>query len=134
MRRAAVILALAAGLPAQAASLSPAGADLGRLNAADITGALTVTVELEGDRPAASHVIARFQNNQPLSLGRDGLWAPWDGSPATLDEAGAETANGVMTFRLMERVPADLFYPVAFTLIYDTPAGRKSGTLVLDGP
>jgi hypothetical protein len=122
------------GLPAFGGTLSTAGADLGRVNAATLAKGLVVTAELGDDRPLAAHVIARFKNNEPLTLGRDGLWEPWDGDVATLPEASAVVADGKIAVRVLDSVPEQLFYPVYFTLVYRTPAGMKFGTLVLEGP
>lgn len=131
---AALLAILIVAFPATAATLSTSDADLGRIAAAALTDGLEITVEIGEDRPIAAHVVARFQNNQPVMRGADGLWAPWDGDPGRLDDVGARLADGRLTFRLLDRQPEDLFYPVSFTVMYRTDAGFKSGTLVVDGP
>lgn len=120
--------------PASAATLSTSDADLGRVAAAALTNGLEISVEIGDDRPTATHIVARFQNNQPVMQGADGLWAPWNGDHSKLDDVGATLAGGRLTFHLLDRPPEDLFYPVSFTVIYRTDEGYKSGTLVVDGP
>jgi len=129
-------LAIAAGIApaAWASSLTPHDTDLGRVKASALTDGLSISVDLGNDKPSSSHVVARFQNNQPLMLGADGLWAPWDGSLAGIDHAAATIANGKLTFRIFDTIPSGLFYPVSFTVIYRTDADLKSGTLTVDAP
>jgi hypothetical protein len=127
--------ALVIGDPVIAASLSTDGVDLGRVSAASVKDGLNVTVELGDDMPAATHIIARHQNNQPLMRGADGFWAPWDGEPGTLEDVAAIVSDRKLTFHIFDRLPEDLFYPAIFTLTYRTAAdGLKSGTIVVDGP
>jgi hypothetical protein len=126
--------ALIFAVPANAASLSSIDADLGRVHAADLSEGLSISVDLGGDVPSATHVIARFQNNRPHMRGTDGLWAPWNGDVNTLDDAGAAIADGILIFDVLEGLPTGLFYPVSFTVVYRTTAGLKSGTIVVDGP
>jgi hypothetical protein len=119
---------------ATAASLSPADTSLGRVKAAALKDGLTVTVDLGEDIPTATHIIARFQNNQPLMRGRDGLWAPWTGDMKQIDDAAAVIAGDKLIFRILDSKPEALFYPASFTVVYRTEAGVKSGTITVDGP
>jgi hypothetical protein len=122
------------GHGAFASSLSPNDTKLGRVKAAALKAGLSVSADLGDDAPSTTHVIARFQNNQPLMLGRDGLWAPWNGDLSKLDDAGATVADKTITFRIFDKLPDALFYPVSFTVVYRTDAGLKSGTITVDGP
>jgi hypothetical protein len=119
---------------AAAASLSPADTNLGRVKASLLKDGLTVTIDLGEDIPTATHVIARFQNNQPLMRGRDGLWAPWAGDMKQIDEAAAAVVDKKLIFRILDAKPGALFYPASFTVVYRTDAGVKSGTITVDGP
>jgi hypothetical protein len=119
---------------AAAASLSPADTNLGRVKAPVLKDGLTISVDLNGDVPSATHVLVRFQNNQPLMLGRDGLWALWNGDPTRLDEAGAVVADKKIVFRIFDKLPDAFFYPVSFTVMYRAGDVLKSGTITLDEP
>src|SRR5688572_2120434 len=110
MRAVGAVLLLFAAAPAAAEVLSESGTDLGRVTAIAARGSLEVSVDAAGDTPEATHIIARFQNNQPLMKGRDGLWALWDGDTATLDEAGAVFDGKKITFQLLSE-PAEPFFP-----------------------
>ena len=141
IKRAACMLAalvcLAHGALAQTltpAPLTPAGTDLGRVAAKTLTDGLSITVDIGEDVPTATHLIVRFQNNQPLMRGADGLWATWNGDPQRLDEAGAVAADRKLVFQIFPRLPDAFFYPVSFTVAYETAGGVKSGTLTVDGP
>ncbi|MBY0510297.1 MAG: hypothetical protein K2P94_09095 [Rhodospirillaceae bacterium] len=119
---------------AAAASLSSADTNLGRVKAAVLQEGLTVTIDLGDDIPTATHIIARFQNNQPLMRGRDGLWAPWAGDMTQLDEVTAVVADKKLIVRVLDAKPEALFYPASFTVVYRTETGVKSGTITVDGP
>ena len=114
--------------------LSSTGADLGRVSVSGLDNGLRLTVDIGEDQPSAAHVIARFQNNQPLMQGRDGLWAPWSGDQVRLDEAATSATHGRLTFHLLTAPLPELFFPVSFTLIYRTHGEVKFGILVVDGP
>jgi len=131
---AALAAALCFAGPASAATLSAEGTDLGRAKAAALQDGLNITVDLGGDVPTATHIIARFQNNQPLMQGTDGLWAPWNGDLSKLDDVAVLAAGGKLIFKIFDRLPEALFYPVSFTVVYRTTDGLKSGTLTVDGP
>ena len=122
------------GIPAFADSLDLADRNLGRVVAEKLESGLEIVIDVGDDNPTATHIIARFQNNQPLMRGADGLWAPWNGDPQALEDAGASLADRRLTFYVFDQLPADMFYPVSFTVAYRTPAGLKSGTLTLDAP
>ena len=126
-----------AGFAVAALLSQPAAAmdlDLDRIAATQVKDGLSITVDVGDDVPTAVSVIARFQNNQPLMLGRDGLWAPWNGDLQKLDDVGATPDKGKLTLRVFDHLPKDLFFPVSFTVAYRTAEGLKSGTLVVDGP
>jgi hypothetical protein len=120
--------------PVSAATLSAGDTNLGRVKAAAIQDGLNITVDLGGDVPTATHIIARFQNNRPLMQGPDGLWAPWNGDLSKLDDVAVLPAGEKLIFQIFDRLPEGLFYPVSFTLVYRTAEGLKSGTLTVDGP
>ena len=131
---AALALTFCVGHAALAASLTSTDADLGRIRAAALHDGLSVSVDLGDDAPFATHVVARFQNNQPLMLGRDGLWAPWNGDLHHIDEAAADTVGKKLIFRIFDSAPDEMFFPVSFTVMYRTDAAIKSGTITVDGP
>lgn len=119
---------------AYAASLTSSDTNLGRVKATAVKNGLSVSVDIGDDVPTSAHVIARFQNNQPLMLGRDGLWAPWNGDQQRIDAAAFVLTGKKITFPIFDKLPDGLFYPVSFTVIYRTDAGLKSGTVTVDGP
>ncbi len=132
----AFITALTMLLPtsAFAATLSATDANLGREKAAALKEGLDIAVDIGDDLPTTTHIIARFQNNQPLMQGSDGLWAPWNGDALKLDNVAVTPADGKLVFHIFGRLPDGLFYPVSFTVAYRTADGLKSGTLTVDAP
>ncbi len=134
MKRLLFLGILMLATPVSAATLSPDDTDLGRITAAKAADGLVIAVDADDKMPLATHVVARFQNNQPLMRGRDGLWAVWDGDPAHLDDVGVIPAEGKFSFAIFDRLPAGLFFPVSFTVIVQGATGLTSGTLVVDGP
>jgi hypothetical protein len=119
---------------AEAASLSEAGTDLGRVNGATLPEGLSVAVELGGIVPQGSFLIARFQDNPPLMKASDGLWQPWDGDTATLVDAGAVASADSITFPIVGEFAADFSFPVVFTIGVKTESGPRSAFIAVDGP
>jgi hypothetical protein len=130
----AFFLAGALTWPAAAATLSDGDTNLGRISAQALPQGLTIPVDLDGDIPLATYVIARFQNNRALMRTSDGSWLPWDAETSALAESGATLTGDTLIFRIVDWVPSGLFFPVSFTVAYRTASGLKSGTVVIDAP
>ena len=131
---ATALMAVVLASPAPAATLSPHDADLGRVSASALTNGLSVTVDVGGDVPLTTHVIARFQNNRPLMRDGEGQWTPWNGSVQALSDSHATLNGSTLVFPILTWLPRDLFYPISVTVAYQTADGVKSGTLVIDAP
>lgn len=132
--RCAPLLALMFAGAAQAASLSEAGTDLGRVNASTLSAGLSVTVDLEDAQAQTAFLIARFQDNRPLMKASDGLWEPWDGDTATLADAGLRVSEGTITFPIVGEFAPEFSFPCVFTIGVVTEAGVRSAFIVVDGP
>jgi len=130
------VIALLAGLTgrADAASLSEAGTDLGRVSVASLAEGLALTVELDGAVPNGTFLIARFQDNQPLMKASDGYWQPWDGDMATLADAHLVTSETSVTFPIVGEFAPDFSFPVVFTVGVKTETGVRSAFIAVDGP
>lgn len=121
-----------AGAAASAATLTDSGANFGRRSAADLPKGLTVTVAGPAATPDACFVIARYQDNRPLMLARDGLWEPWDGDPATLTDSGCVHEADQLAFEITTNPLSDMPFPVVFTFGYRFLGETRSGFLTVD--
>jgi hypothetical protein len=114
--------------------LSNAGTFLGRLNTSDINSPVHITVDLAGDDPVATYVMARFQNNTPYSLIPNGDWESWSEKETDLvDTEFAPNLDGTLTFEILDEIVSLDYLPVIFTVAYSIEDGSlKSGYLVID--
>lgn len=113
--------------------LSDGGTELGRFRVSDVSPSLSLTVDLAGDVPEATFVMARFQNNQPVQRSPSGDWIPWNESADGLVDNGLlPSADGTLTFELTRIDLSAQFLPIIFTVAYQTEAGIKSGYVVID--
>lgn len=114
--------------------LSDSGTFLGRVSSEDIDTAIQVTVNLWGDEPVATYVMARFQNNTPQHRIQNGEWVPWNETTADLVDSGIGlNPDGTLTFVLVNKDLSMDFLPVVFTVAYAIEDGSlKSGYMVVD--
>ena len=105
--------------------LTPSGAELGRSPG----GRVERSVDLAGDQPVATFILARRAGQPMLQRTQSGAWEQGDGDAASLIDSRLPIGVGTVTFRLDESpVGAD-----ALILGYRTPDGLKFGILGLGG-
>jgi len=116
-----------------ASSLTPDGVNLGRIDVAALSEALQININLDGDKPIDTFVVARFQNNKPRQRREDGFWVPWDGHYTTLLNNTVERSRtGQLIFSITNEELSEQFLPIIFTIGYNTENQTKSGFLVVD--
>lgn len=115
-------------------TLSDSGTFLGRVSLSDLKTPVQITVNLYEDKPVATYVMARFQNNTPLHRIQDGDWVRWRETSGDLIDAGFEpNPDGTLTFVLVNTDLSVEFLPVIFTVAYALEDGiLKSGYMVVD--
>ncbi len=105
--------------------LTASGAELGKISG----GIVERSVDLDGDQPVATFVVARMAGNLMLQRTPVGGWTTWDGDVATLVDSRLPLGVGTLVYRV-EGSPAGAD---ALILGYRTPEGVKFGVLGLGG-
>lgn len=95
---------------------------------------LNLTVQLHGDAPTATHVFARFANNQPRQRTNEGFWIPWSGNPADLIDNRFKPAGDTLTFKITDEDLEGAFLPVTFFVAYRVGGVMKSGSIAVVRP
>ena len=138
MRASAVMLvfALCIGGPSAAVEtgqLSTTGTDFGRINVGATKKALSLSIEINDQDVVATYAVARLQNNAPRKRMESGYWVPWDGQAETLADLGLlPSADGVLTFPLVDEDLSAEFLPITFTVIVRTAEDVRWGYVVID--
>lgn len=95
---------------------------------------LSITVQLQGDVPTATHVFARFANNQPRQRTNEGFWIPWSGNPADLIDNRFKPVGDTLTFKITNEDLEGAFLPVTFFVAYRVGGLMKSGSVTVVRP
>lgn len=132
----AVALAHAAigAAPAAAADvLSQDGTILANIRIEPAQADVSRTINLQGDVPLASYVIAR-QHSTNLLLQRNnlGFWVPWNGDPSTLIDNRFVAQGGALTFKLLKEDLSAALFPLTVILAYRTASGLKYGQFEIE--
>ncbi len=147
----AVLTAMLVGIFCHGAGISFAADTLGAQGAvADTLGAqgavlatpipataakpLNFTVKLNGDRPVATYVFARFSNNQPLQRSNEGYWVPWSGNAADLIDNKFKPIGDNLTFKISDEDLSSAFLPAQFFVAYKVGTTLKYGSLMVVRP
>ncbi len=113
--------------------LSADGEMLGRVTVSELNPMLRITIDLAGDDPHETYVMARFQNNQPQQRLPNGSWALWnEQTDSLLDNEFTPNEDGTLTFDLIYDDLSGQFLPIVFTVAYQTESGLKSGHVMID--
>jgi hypothetical protein len=105
--------------------LTPAGVELGRATG----GSVERSVDLDGDQPVTTFVVARVGAGSMLQRTAAGAWTEWNGDPAALIDARLPIGVGTVTYR----IDASPLGANALILGYRTPEALKYGVLALGG-
>jgi hypothetical protein len=122
-----------ASVAAKPLQLSIFGADFGRVSVEDVGNRLSLAVNVGELEVVSTHAVARFQSNMPRKRTANGFWLPWDGQTETLIDLKLKpSADGVLSFALIEEDLSAQFLPIAFTVIVRSPKDVRWGYLVVD--
>ncbi len=94
---------------------------------------LSYTVDIGGDAPLATHVMARTAAGSYLQRDRDGYWIPWRGGLEALLDNGFQASDGKLTFKLVREDLSAEWLPIAITVAYRTATALKLGVFELRG-
>ncbi|MFY7961015.1 MAG: hypothetical protein ACOVVK_13135 [Elsteraceae bacterium] len=105
--------------------LKAGGVELGRA----VGGVVERSVDLDGDHPVTTFVIARVGAGAMMQRTAAGVWTDWNGDPAALVDARVPLGVGTVTYR----IDASPLGANALIIGYRTPEGLKYGVLALGG-
>lgn len=120
-----VVLATAAA--AHAESLSEAGTVLADqrvdFNNADITR----SIDLNGDTPSATFVMAHTLGGKRLQRTNLGYWIPWNGDVDELIDNKFQANGGSLTYKIVSQDISGFMFPITFVLAYRVGETLKFG-------
>lgn len=114
------------GVP-PAATLSERGRALPDLIVDPDAAAIRVAVQVGGEVPLATYVMAHTPAGLALQQTAPGRWQPWDGQAASMVDGGLVPANGAITFEIGRSELGPAFYPVTYTVAYRAGGALKFG-------
>lgn len=112
---------------AAGARLSEAGQQMPDLVIDPRDADIRVTVDVGGEVLRASYVMAHTPAGLSLQQTSPGRWEPWDGRVDSLIDNGLVPSNGRLTFEIMEGDLSEEFFPLTFTVAYQTEEALKYG-------
>lgn len=120
---------LGAAAPAWAASdLSVTATQLDPVILQNVTaGVVEKQVLLDGDIPAATHVVVQLAGSPPLMRDRQGVYQPWDGDPAHLADNGFVASEQGLLFKVLNQDLSASNFPIRVTLYYRVNDELKFG-------
>jgi ribosomal protein L14 len=99
--------------------LSATGARLAPEVVADPRKAVVVrTVDLQGDVPSATYVMAHDLTNRMLQRTNDGYWIAWDRKLTSLVDNQITPQNGKLVFKVFAEDISAAQFPLSITLAY----------------
>lgn len=129
------VLLTATGPAFAADKLSATGARLDPEKVTDLTKVtITRTVELGGDLPTATYVIARGLTNQLLQRTNDGYWIPWDSQQSSLIDNKLTVQGGKLVYKVLSEDLSGALFPLSITLAYTADGAFKYGVFAVEKP
>ena len=123
---AAVFLALAVGL-ARAETLSETGSRLADVTVDPKSAEVSRTVDLGGDRPSATYVMAHGADGTTLMRNNLGYWEPWDSDLNKLIDNRFTAVGERLTFKVFDQDISDRLFPIRVVIAYRTEDALKFG-------
>jgi len=124
---AAAIAVLVGAAAAGAKTLSVSGVVLDDARVNPASAAVTATVELGGDAPEATYVMASMPDGKRLMRGADGYWRNWNGRTESLIDNGFKRNGNQLTFKILKEDLSDRFFPIRITVAYKASGRLKFG-------
>ena len=114
-------------LPARAESLTVNGATLVDIVVDAANANIVRSIDLGGDVPLASYVMAHMPDGKSLQRTNLGYWIPWDGRTESLIDNGFVAGSGTLIFKVLRQDISDRFFPITIVLAYRTASNVKFG-------
>jgi hypothetical protein len=126
---AAAVIAVLVAAPAtgHGQTLSASGAVLAGLTVNVASAQITYNVDLAGDVPTATYVMAHMPDGKSLQRSNLGYWLPWNGQLETLIDNKFVAAGSSLTFKVIDQDIRDRMFPIRFVIAYRTASAFKFG-------
>ncbi len=120
------ILMIATG-GARAESLAETGAVLADILVDPEAADITRTIDLNGDTPTATYVMAHTTGGKSLQRTNLGYWIPWSGNVDELVDSQFEVSGGTLTYKIIDQDISSFMFPITFVVAYRTGSALKFG-------
>ena len=120
-------IGLLAAVAARAESLSGEGTRLLAVKVPLASANVGKTIELGGDAPTETHVMATMPDGRSLQRTNQGYWLPWDGKPASLIDNGFQPSGGLLAYKVLKEDISKRFLPITVTVAYRAGGRLKFG-------
>ena len=85
------------------------------------------TIDLNGDQPTATYVMAHGADGTRLMRNNLGYWEPWDGDLNQLIDNRFAAAGGNLKFKIVDQDMSDRLSPIRVVIAYRTADALKFG-------
>ena len=120
-------ICLCMGQIALAESLSTAGSVLTDVSVDPTAADITRTIDLNGDTPIATYVMAHTTGGKSLQRTNLGYWIPWGGKVDALIDNGFQANGASVTYKLIDQDISSFMFPITFVVAYRTSSALKFG-------
>jgi hypothetical protein len=112
---------------ARAESLADTGTVLTDVSVDPATADITRTINLNGDTPVATYVMAHTTGGKSLQRTNLGYWIPWSGNVDDLVDSKFEANAGSLTYKIIDQDISSFMFPITFVVAYSTGSALKFG-------
>ena len=88
---------------------------------------ITRTIEIGGDTPSATYVMAHTLGGKHLQRTNLGYWIPWNGNVDELIDNKFPVDGGTVTYKIVSQNISDFMFPITFVLAYRAGSTLKFG-------
>ena len=122
-----MIAMLSVHAPSHAETLSESGTVLADQLVDFSTADITRTIELGGDTPSSTYVMAHTTGGKHLQRTNLGYWIPWNGKVDELIDNKFQASGGTITYKIVSQDITDFMFPINFVLAYRVGSVLKFG-------
>ena len=127
LRAAIISFALAMATAAHAESLSETGTVLTDQHVNFSNANITRSIDLNGDTPSATYVMAHTLGGKRVQRTNLGYWIPWSGDVDELIDNQLQTSGDSLVYKIVSQDLSGFMFPITFVLAYRVGEALKFG-------
>ena len=127
LRAAIISLALAVVTSAHAESLSETGSVLTDQRVNFSNADITRSIDLNGDTPSATYVMAHTIGGKRVQRNNLGYWIPWSGDVDELIDNQFQASGDSLAYKIISQDISGFMFPITFVLAYRVGETLKFG-------